>query len=125
MRAFVRFVRKRGWAQAATLFVGIAAIIGGLIGAALGNPGVSLLVLIALCLVGAALIVLALVCLVIGPGGERSGAAETVAELGLEVPPDTPVRLPEGVPRDTTVRISASEDLEKDDESAEDEPRDP
>jgi hypothetical protein len=75
--------------------------------------------------VGVILVVLAAVCFLIGPTDEapsdEASDAETVAELGLEVPPDTPVRLPDGVPPATTVRISASEDLEKDDESAEDE----
>ncbi len=122
MRGFVRFIRRRGWGQAASLFVGIASI---LIGAALSNRWGNPFVSIFLCLVGTGLVVLAVVCFIIGPADESSDA-EAVAQVGLEVPPDTPVRLPDGVPRDTTVRISASEDLEEEnDERAGDESSEP
>ncbi len=133
LRAFVRFVRKRGWSQAAMLFVGVAAIFGALLAAVLGSRLGSLYVVIPLGLVGAILIILAFACFFIGPAEESPDAeptkespdAEDVAQVGLEVPPDTPVRIPKGVPRGTAVRISASEDLDENDEGAgQDEPPD-
>lgn len=92
------------------------------------------LIVTPLCLLGLCLIILAVVCFLIGPAEEPSDAgsaeesshAEDVAQVGLEVPPDTPVRLPKGVPPGTAVQISASEDLDEGDGSAgDDEPPNP
>lgn len=41
-------------------------------------------------------------------------ARDDQQEVGIEVPPDTPVRVPKGVPPNTTVRITTSEDLDGD-----------
>jgi hypothetical protein len=124
MRGLAQFVRKCGWQQVAMLLLGVATIL-------LSNDlGSSPYIVVPLRLVGALLILLVLICLVIGPPDEspegESPEGEDVAQVGLEVPPETPVRLPEGVPRGTKVQITASEELEKDDERSGDaEPPDP
>ena len=126
MKGFMQFVRKRGVGTALTLFLGIASIA---IGIALsnnwGNPWISGSVY----LVGGGLICLAVFSFLVGPADEASGEvsgkqvdpnpstksqgniSKEDREVGVKVPPDTPVLI-DKVPPDTSINVSTSEELD-------------
>ena len=133
MKVAVRFMRKRGVGTVLSLLLGIASIA---IGVALGNRWGSPWGSVCLYAVGLGLIILAIVCFIIGPADEpaaetpgkrvdsdprtnsQGNVARTDKEIGMKVPPETPF-LVDGLPPDTTLSVSASEELHPDDEEGE------
>lgn len=139
MKRFVRLICKRGVGSALSLLLGIASI---LVGVAVGNPWDNPWISGCLYLVGALLVILAGACYFIGPADESSGeAAEKPVDpnpnatsrgniskddrvVGMKVPPNTPVKI-NGIPPNTSVNVSASEELDSDGGEGEgDEPND-
>jgi hypothetical protein len=137
MRRFVHFVRRRGVANAASIFLALASI---LFGAAFSYYWGNLWIPGLLCAFGASLVMLAIVCFIIGPAeqppsetieisvdpnpdinSEGNVARDDQQEVEVEVQPDMQVRI-RHVPPGMTVHISGSEEEKPDgDEHSEEE----